>query len=96
MPATIWRESHKPYACSAGSTALICRNVNALTSAAARDRSDPRAGTPSAVMRLSQQKMVTLVNGKVVAARSSVDQRLFDVARYVETPGAPPNGARGD
>jgi hypothetical protein len=74
MPATIWRDSRNPHACWAGSTALICRNVNPLTSAAARDRSDPRAGTPS-VMRLSQQKMVTLVNGKVAVVRSSVDQR---------------------
>ena len=69
MPATIWRDTHNPHACWAGSTALICRNVNALTSAAARDRSDPRAGTPS-VMRFSQQKMATLVNGKVAQPAS--------------------------
>jgi hypothetical protein len=63
-PATIWRDAHRPQARSGGSTALICRNVNVLTSAAPRDRSDPRPGTGS-FMRMSQHKMVTLVNGNV-------------------------------
>jgi hypothetical protein len=40
--------------------------------AAPRERSDPRAGTPSFVMRRSQPQMVTLVNGKVEARRVAV------------------------
>ena len=67
MPATIRRDAHRPQACSGGSTALTCRNVIMLTSAAERDRRDPRVGTDS-VMRQSQHKMVTFVNGNVVAA----------------------------
>jgi hypothetical protein len=63
-PATIRRDAHKPHARSGGRTALTWRNVAELTSAAERDRSDPRVGTDS-VMRLSQHKMVTFVNGKV-------------------------------
>jgi hypothetical protein len=51
-------------ACSGGSTTLIWRNVNALISAAPRERSEPRAGMAS-VMGLSQRQMVTLVNGTV-------------------------------
>jgi hypothetical protein len=43
--ATISRESHKPHGFSGGSTALICRNVSALTVAAVRERGDPRVGT---------------------------------------------------
>jgi hypothetical protein len=35
-------------------------------SAAPRDRSDPRAGSVSSIIRRSQQEMMTLVNGKVV------------------------------
>ena len=68
MPATICRDSHRPHACSGGKTALIWRNVVMLTRAAERDRSDPRVGTDS-VMRMSQPKMVTFVNGNVVATR---------------------------
>jgi hypothetical protein len=45
--------------------ALTWRNVTVLTSAALRDRNDPRPGTGS-IMQSSQHKMVTLVNGKVV------------------------------
>ena len=65
MPAMIRRATHKPQACSGGSTALTCRNVVMLTRAAERDRSDPRVGTDS-VMRMSQHKMVTFVNGNVL------------------------------
>jgi hypothetical protein len=43
---------------------MICRNVVMLSRAAERDRSDPRVGTDS-VMRMSQHKMVTFVNGNV-------------------------------
>src|ERR1700744_336055 len=68
MPDTICRDSHKPHACSGGKTALICRNVVMLTRAAERDRSDPRVGTDS-VMRMSQHKMVTFVNGNVLGCR---------------------------
>ena len=68
MPDTIRRDAHKPQACSGGRTALICRNVVMLSRAAERDRSDPRVGTDS-VMRMSQHKMVTFVNGNVVATR---------------------------
>jgi hypothetical protein len=68
MPDTICRDSHNPQGCSGGKTALICRNVVMLTRAAERDRSDPRVGTDS-VMRMSQHKMVTFVNGNVVAPR---------------------------
>src|SRR5947209_15224101 len=64
MPATIRRDAHKPQACSGGSTALTWRSVTQLTSAAERDRSDPRVGIDS-VIRLSQHKMVTFVNGNV-------------------------------
>lgn len=60
----IRRDAHKPQRCSGGSTALTCRNVAKLTSAAERDRSDPRVGTDS-VMGQSQHKMVTFVNGNV-------------------------------
>ena len=66
MPDTIRRDSHKPHACSGGKTALTCRNVVMLAMDAERDRSDPRVGTDS-VMRMSQHKMVTFVNGNVVA-----------------------------
>ena len=62
MPAMIRRDPHKPQARSGGSTALTCRNVAILTSAAERDRSDPRVGIDS-VMRKSQHRMVTFVNG---------------------------------
>jgi hypothetical protein len=68
MPDTICRDSHNPQGCSGGKTALICRNVVLLTRAAERDRSDPQVGTDS-VMRMSQHKMVTFVNGNVVATR---------------------------
>jgi hypothetical protein len=64
MPAMIRRDAHRPHVCSGGNTALSCRNVAKLTSAAERDRSDPRVGTAS-VMRQSQHKMVTFVNGNV-------------------------------
>ena len=64
MPATIRRDAHKPQRCSGGKTALTCRNVTMLSAAAERDRSDPRVGTDS-VMRMSQHKMVTFVNGNV-------------------------------
>src|ERR1700743_515087 len=66
-PATIRRDAHRAQACSGGSTALPWRNVAMLTSAAERDRSDPRVGIDS-VMRQSQHKMVTFVNGNVDAA----------------------------
>ncbi len=65
MTDTIRRDSHRPHACSGGKTALTCRNVVMLTRAAERDRSDPRVGTDS-VMRMSQHKMVTFVNGNVL------------------------------
>jgi hypothetical protein len=61
---TICRDSHRPQGRSGGNTALICRNVAMLSRAAERDRSDPRVGTDS-VMRMSQHKMVTFVNGNV-------------------------------
>jgi hypothetical protein len=64
MPATIRRDVHNPQAWSDGKTALTCRNVAMLSRAAERDRSDPRVGTDS-VMRMSQHKMVTFVNGSV-------------------------------
>ena len=79
MPAMIRRDAHRPQALSGGSTALTCRNVAKLTSAAERDRSDPRVGTDS-VMRLSQHKMVTFVNGNVVATcqrRGNVGKTLI-------------------
>jgi hypothetical protein len=60
--AMIWRESQMPHARSGGISPLIGRNVYVLTAAAPRERSDPRAGTPS-VMERSQYQMVTLVNG---------------------------------
>jgi hypothetical protein len=65
MTDTIRRDSHRPHACSGRNTALTCRNVVMLTRAAERDRSDPRVGTDS-VMRMSQHKMVTFVNGNVL------------------------------
>lgn len=68
MPDTIRRDSHRLHARSGGKTALTCRNVVMLSRAAERDRSDPRVGTDS-VMRMSQHKMVTFVNGNVVATR---------------------------
>src|ERR1700761_2736544 len=74
MPDTIRRDAHKPQACSGGKTALICRNVVMLSRAAERDRSDPRVGTDS-VMRLSQHKMVTFVNGNVAATRMLTRQQ---------------------
>jgi hypothetical protein len=64
MPAVIRRDAQSPHVRSGGNTALTCRNVAKLTIAAERDRSDPRVGTDS-VMRLSQHKMVTFVNGNV-------------------------------
>jgi hypothetical protein len=70
IPETICRDSHRLHARSGGKTALICRNVVMLTRAAERDRSDPRVGTDS-VMRMSQHKMVTFVNGNVVASGCS-------------------------
>ena len=68
MPDTICRDSHRPQGCSGGNTALICRNVVMLSRAAERDRSDPRVGTDS-VMRMSQHKMVTFVNGNIIGTR---------------------------
>ena len=65
--ATIRRDSHMPHARSGGINPLIGRNVYALTAAAPRERSDPRAGTPS-VMQRSQYQMVTLVNGSFARA----------------------------
>ena len=73
-PAMIRRDSHKPQACSGGSTALICRNVAMLTSAAERERNDPRVGIDS-VMRESQHEMVTFVNGNVGVSGSKCGQR---------------------
>lgn len=67
MPAMMRRDAHKPQARSGGSTALSCRNVAMLASAAERDRSDPRVGIDS-VMQESQHGMVTFVNGNVGAA----------------------------
>ena len=67
MPAMIRRDAHKPQGCSGGNTALICRNVAMLASAAERDRNEPRVGIDS-VMRESQHPMVTFVNGNVDAA----------------------------
>jgi hypothetical protein len=60
--ATIRRDSQIPQARSGGTRLLNGRNVYVLTAAAPRDRSDPRAGTMSA-MSWSQSQMVTLVNG---------------------------------
>ena len=65
----IRRDAHKPQARSGGNTALTWRNVAMLTSAAERDRSDPRVGIDS-VMRQSQHRMVTFVNGNVDACRT--------------------------
>ena len=42
--ATIWRDAHRPQACSGGRTALMLRKVAMLTAAAPRDRMDPRFG----------------------------------------------------
>lgn len=64
MPAMIRRDAHRPHVRSGGNTALTCRNVATLTIAAERDRSDPRVGIDS-VIRQSQHKMVTFVNGNV-------------------------------
>jgi hypothetical protein len=77
MPAMIRRDAHKPQARSGGSTVLTCRNVAMLTSAAERDRSDPRVGIDS-VMRESQHGMVTFVNGNVDPACREL---LADIAR---------------
>jgi hypothetical protein len=93
MPDTICRDSHRLHACSGGKTALICRNVVMLTRAAERDRSDPRVGTDS-VMRMSQHKMVTFVNGNVLrvadaeAGRAGVHVRgqQNDIADYSAEP----------
>jgi hypothetical protein len=75
MPDTIRRDNHRLHARSGGKTALTGRNVVMLTRAAERDRSDPRVGTDS-VMRMSQHKMVTFVNGKVLSvADAGVDVR---------------------
>ena len=60
--AMIRRDSQMPHARSGGTSPVIGRNVYVLTAAAPRERSEPRAGTPS-VMQRSQQQMVTLVNG---------------------------------
>src|SRR5246127_1352337 len=65
--ATIRRDSQIPHARSGGISPLIGRNVYVLTAAAPRERSDPRAGTPS-VMECSQYQMVTLVNGSFARA----------------------------
>ena len=65
VPMTLamsWRDSQIPHARSGGIIPLIGRNVYVLIAAAPRERSDPRAGTPS-VMQRSQYQMVTLVNG---------------------------------
>src|ERR1700712_4133290 len=43
--ATIWRDAHRPHGCSGGRTALILRRVAMLTTAAPRDRMEPRFGT---------------------------------------------------
>ena len=79
MPDTIRRDSQRLHACSGGKTALIWRNVVMLTRAAERDRSDPRVGTDS-VMRMSQHKMVTFVNGNVlrVAGVRGQQNRIAD------------------
>src|SRR6201992_2368101 len=81
MTDTICRDSHNPQGCSGGNTAMICRNVVMLSRAAERDRSDPRVGTDS-VMRMSQHKMGTFVNGNVqCVARSAKRYRgLFSRA----------------
>ena len=76
MPDTIRRDSHKPQGCSGGNTALICRNVVMLSRAAERDRSDPRVGTDS-VMRKSQHKMLTFVNGNVVEPRGTRSAKRY-------------------
>src|SRR2546426_12517390 len=57
--ATIWRDSHRPHACSEGRTAAICRRVRLLTAAAARERSDPRSSLSIAGV---QHQMMTFVN----------------------------------
>jgi hypothetical protein len=77
MPDTIRRDSQRLHACSGGKTALICRNVVMLIRAAERDRIDPRVGTDS-VMRMSQHKMVTFVNGNVVATWVLAPPRRFE------------------
>jgi hypothetical protein len=59
MRATIWRDSHSPYACSGGSTALICRRVRLLTAAALRERSEPRSSLSTAGV---QHQMMTFIN----------------------------------
>jgi hypothetical protein len=53
--ATISRESHKPHGFSGGSTALICRNVSALTVAAVRERGDPRVGTIGSTQEVNNE-----------------------------------------
>jgi hypothetical protein len=63
--AMSWRDSQIPHARSGGTSPLNGRNVYTLTAAAPRDRSDPRAGTTSAMQR-SQPQMVTFVNGSFV------------------------------
>src|SRR5271166_1344964 len=63
----IRRDSQIPQARSGGTSPVSGRNVYALTAAAPRERSDPRAGTPSVIQR-SQYQMVTLVNGSFGAA----------------------------
>src|ERR1700684_2040771 len=78
--ATMRRDSHSPQACSGGSTALICRNVSVLTSAAPRDRSEPRPDAGS-VMQSSQHKMVTLVNGNVGAPSRVAGRTLRPVTK---------------
>lgn len=92
MPAMIRREAHRPQARSGGNTALTCRNVNVLTRAAERDRNEPRVGTDS-VMEQSQHKMVTFVNGNVIAAcRTAVVGELVSrPVNYYRGMPRPPN-----
>jgi hypothetical protein len=80
--AMIRRDSQIPHARSGGISPLIGRNVNVLTAAAPRERSDPRAGT-SSVMKRSQYQMVTLVNGSFAAtsARRGNGSGTFQLPR---------------
>jgi hypothetical protein len=65
------REAHIPHARSGGIAPVIGRSIVVLTATALRDRSDPRAGTPS-FMKRSQSQMVTLVNGNFEGAASVI------------------------
>ncbi|COW29100.1 Uncharacterised protein [Mycobacterium tuberculosis] len=67
-PAMIRREAHIPHGPSGGIAPVMGRNTIELTATAPRDRSDPRAGTPS-VMQRSQFNLLTSVNGSAGSSR---------------------------